>query len=269
MTSVKFLDPKNMSSSARKRLERIIKNKNKTKKRKGQTRSRMYITKADISGPVIEENANSSTSDNSTVKNNSNNKQNTNTRSSGNNSETKKAKMRNTNLNLHYQNWEAIQKKYNLPDPEPPKTPKPNIETEPKFPPGLGVEPIYVNVDVLKRYRGKSKKVSRKPRLSNIKESSNEPPPIPRNRPRSKSSSIVTRKRPLPVPKVSSIRPSKPKKPTREAPKPPTSISTQGSTTKIPRRKVSSKSRIPAFKYKAKGRKKKSLKKKKTLLKKV
>ena len=36
MTSVKFLDPKNMSSSARKRLERII--KNKTKKKKGEDR---------------------------------------------------------------------------------------------------------------------------------------------------------------------------------------------------------------------------------------
>ena len=265
MTNVKFLNPNKMSASARKRLKKYIESRNK---RKPGRRPRLYITKADISGPIIEENAtesdNATKSNNATFKKNSNTKKNTYTRSSGNNSETK---MRNTNLNLQYQNWEAIQKFYNLPDPVPPNAPKPNIDTEPKLPPGLGVEPEYQNVDVLERYKGKSKKVSKRPGLSTIKESSNEPPPIPRNRPPRKASSMVTRKRPsvqLKRPSVPSKRPSYPRKPLRKAPTPSTSRSTQGSPSKIPRRrKVNSKSRISAFKGKGKRSKKKKVQKKK------
>ena len=232
----------------------------------------MSITKADISGPVIEENANSSTSDNSTVKKKSNTKKNTNTRSSGNsstkrssgnNSETRKAKMRNTNLNLHYQNWEAIQKMYNLPDPEPPKTPKPyklsSLEGANDLPPGLGIMyqgPIYEN---LKPYqKRKTRKVSKTPKLNTIKESSNEPPALPRKKPRRNSPPAITQKKK-----------SSPPKPIRQAPKPPTSTSTQGSTSKVPRRKVSNKSKtFIAFKGKGKGKRGKTLKKKKLLKKK-
>ena len=293
MADVINLDPTAMTQENQERLQKILKNQSKQSKKKmsqgqklkykrtieyiknklGQKRKKP-LSKDQISNPTNFKEVKTgmlntpeyittdlSANDKSTVKKNSN------ISSSRNNSKTRNAKMRNTNLNLYYQNWEAIQKMYNLPDPEPPKKPKPDIDidTEPMFPPGLGVEPIYQNVDVLERHRGKSKKVSRRPGLNTIKESSNEPPPIPRNRPPRKSSSIVTKKRPRPVPKVPPKRQSVPKKPTRKAPKPPTSRSTKGSQSKIPRRKVSSKSRIPAFKYKAKGRRKKGLKKKKTL----
>ena len=187
MADVINLDPTTMTQENQERFQKILKNKLKqTKKKMSQGQKLKYkrtieyiktklgqkrkkpLSKDQISNPTNFKEVKTgmlntpeyittdlSASDNSTVKKNSN------ISSSRNNSKTRNAKKKQTFIkNMHYENLNTIREQLGLPKFEPPKKPKPDIDvdTEPMFPPGLGVEPIYENVDVLERYRGKSKK---------------------------------------------------------------------------------------------------------------